>query len=183
MKSNITRIFLLVCLVLVISILVVPVLAKKDDNPSDNSKFKHLAGLDFEAYTVNTTHGQDDEKLNNNHPNLNEAKTIHFAVTNGSEILHKYFYVYRKSSVLMSDGNIAEYSKFKHSPTLEIYYGYANSSALPWLYYYRVDDCDVICKTINANFTDKSVWITYTNETAINTIVDSETIPNKGELP
>jgi hypothetical protein len=114
---------------------------------------------------------------------MNVARTIHFAVTNGSETLHKYFYVYRKSSVIMSNGNMAEYSKFRHSPTLEIYYGYANSSTVPWLYYYRVDDCDVICKTINANFTDKAVWVTYTNETAINAIVDSEAIPNRGELP
>ncbi len=177
------RAMVLICPVLVLSSLVTPALAKKDDNPQHNSKFKHQSGLDFEAYTVNTTHGQDDEKLNNNNPNMNVAKTIHFKITNGSETLHKYFYVYRKSSVLISNGNIEEYSKFKNSPTLEIYYGYGTSVSVPWLYYYRVDDCDVICKTVNANYTDRSVWITYTNETDINTIVDSDIIPDYEDLP
>jgi hypothetical protein len=183
MKS---RLYILLVIAIILVVIILPITsAKKSDNPTDTTKFKQQFDMgSMDAYDV-LSNGGLGNKLNKNNPNMNTDKTIHFETSNGSVIKVKKIYVHSKSTVILSNDSdiVMQTSKFKNSPTLELYYGYEQGLLQPWKYYYRVDDCDVTCRVIHADFLNRSVWITFINETTVNDIVDLEQIPTYEELP
>jgi methionine-rich copper-binding protein CopC len=179
------RALAIISIILIFCLIVSPVFAKKDDNPADNSKFKHKnAAVTLSAYEI-LSNGAKGDKLNNNHPNMNSNKVVRFEALNGTDNKIKQVYVYRKSSVLLSNESdiIWQSSKFKNSPTLELYYSYQMEATVPWQYYYRVGDCDTTCNVLHADFLTRNLWVTQVEETTINALVDSEVIPAYAELP
>lgn len=85
---------------------------------------------------------------------------------------------------ISADGKKIKQSKSDGRPRVELYYGYETSISQPWTEYMRVDSCDAItCKIVKANFSERRVWIEYATKTSIDSVADSDEIPEFVELP
>ncbi len=75
--------------------------------------------------------------------------------------------------------NIMQITDVPGYPQLEIYYEYSQEDPnTPWKDYIRVEN-DFI---VHGNFATRSVWITPINQTIVQGVIDSQTIPVLGEL-
>jgi len=148
-------------------------------------KFEHKnPDVTLEAHEI-YSNGTYEELINNSEPDTKYQKTIKFKAKNGSYIKDMNIYAYIDTTVIISEDSetIMQYTKGPVNPKLEIYYGYHQNYTFPWEHYYRVDKCDVICKVVRADFLTRNIWFSDTTETIVDDLIDSEIIPEYGDLP
>jgi hypothetical protein len=98
----------------------------------------------------------------------------------------KSLQVYPESKVSVSEDTqtVMQQSISPTSPKAELYYGYQNDYGVPWMYYYKVENCDATkCRVVRAEFLTRKVWIEEINLDTGSALAIAPTIPTYQDLP